>query len=87
VKSTAISQDGHLVREIAAGTIANAQANVKLTGQIVHLEAVTTTPDDIAVDDNSGTATLQEGSWTWLWTGTFLTKVLKMKTTGRNPLL
>ncbi|KAJ7909926.1 hypothetical protein B0H13DRAFT_1616140 [Mycena leptocephala] len=82
VKSTAISQDGHLVREITAGTIANAQANVKLTGQIVHLEAVTTTPDDIAVDDNSGTATLQEGSWTWLWTGTFLTKVSKMKTTG-----
>ncbi|KAJ7498345.1 hypothetical protein B0H11DRAFT_1642706, partial [Mycena galericulata] len=83
VKSTAILHDGRSVRDIAAGTIANPQANVKLTGQIVHLEAVKTMRDDIMIDVDSNTAApILEDSWTWIWTGTFLTGTSKMKATG-----
>lgn len=81
LKSTTILQDGRVVRDIAAATIANVQANVKLTGQIVHLEAVKTTPDDIVEGGNSNAPALEE-SWTWLCTGTFLTRTSKMKATG-----
>jgi hypothetical protein len=81
LKSTTILQDGRVVRDIAAATITNVQANVKLTGQIVHLEAVKTTPDDIVEGGNSNAPALEE-SWTWLCTGTFLTRTSKMKATG-----
>ncbi|KAK7063420.1 hypothetical protein R3P38DRAFT_2492280 [Favolaschia claudopus] len=76
VKSTSIIQDGRSVRDVVAGTIGNPQANIKLVGQIMHLEAVRTTPDDI-LDGES----MEEG-WTWLSTGAFLTKTSKMQATG-----
>ncbi|KAJ7662776.1 hypothetical protein DFH06DRAFT_1088352 [Mycena polygramma] len=79
LQSTKITHDGAFVREIAATTVGNAQANVKLTGQIVHMEAVQSTEDDLAID---GDPSLVENSLTWLATGSFLTGKSKMKGTA-----
>ncbi|KAJ7679989.1 hypothetical protein B0H14DRAFT_3908259 [Mycena olivaceomarginata] len=80
-KSTALVHDGSRVTEIGAGTIGNAQANVKLTGQILHLQSVPTTTDDTDTADDPTETSPLEGSLTWLWLGTFLTGTSKMKDT------
>ncbi|KAJ7907483.1 hypothetical protein B0H13DRAFT_1879529 [Mycena leptocephala] len=68
-KSTAILHDGSRVSQIAAGTIGNAAANIKLTGQILHLVSAKTTADDVETEDGDGAASWIEDSLTWLWTG------------------
>ncbi|KAK7015827.1 hypothetical protein R3P38DRAFT_2543278 [Favolaschia claudopus] len=80
VKSTAIIHDGRPVRDIPVSTIRNPEARVKLTGQIVHLEAVKATSADLVGDEES-TSAVADNSVTWLWTGTFLTRASKMKGT------
>jgi hypothetical protein len=80
-KSTALVHDGSRVTEIGAGTIGNAQGNVKLTGQILHLQSVPTTTDDTDTADDPTETSPLEGSLTWLWLGTFLTGTSKMKDT------
>ncbi|KAJ7727820.1 hypothetical protein DFH07DRAFT_970034 [Mycena maculata] len=78
LQSTKITHNGAWVPEIAASTVGNAQVNVKLTGQIVHMEAVSSTEDDLAID---GDPSLIQNSLTWLATGSFLTGKSKMKGT------
>ncbi|KAJ7759677.1 hypothetical protein B0H14DRAFT_3511324 [Mycena olivaceomarginata] len=64
LKSTALVHNGSRVTEIVVGTIGNAQANIKLTGQILHLQSVPTTTDDVNTANDPMETLSLEGSVT-----------------------
>ncbi|KAJ7437523.1 hypothetical protein FB451DRAFT_1416805 [Mycena latifolia] len=74
VRSTEISVDGTRTPDINVNSIKNDKANVKLTGQILKLKAVTGRLEDTTQESNLEQTSGDSGppmpaKWTWLWLG------------------
>lgn len=88
LRCTDISQEGtRSMKDINVKTIGNPKANVKLTGQILCLKAVTAIPDDTKFsshdhDPSTSDESQSTSTWTWLWSGKYLMGQSAMKGTS-----